>query len=101
VVAYVLVDVEVLAETPGYQELAEESIRRYGGSYHTRGQLPQEILEGDWPAARRVTLFEFPDADRARAWYASAEYQAALALRKGAMDLNMLLVNGVERQPWS
>jgi uncharacterized protein (DUF1330 family) len=100
-VAYVLVDVEVLAETPGYQELAEESIQGYGGTYHTRGQLPEVILEGDWPSGRRVTLFEFPDAERAKAWYASAEYQAALALREGAMDLNMLLINGVERQPWS
>jgi uncharacterized protein (DUF1330 family) len=43
----------------------------------------QEVIEGDGPDG--IVLLEFPDAEKARAWYDSPEYQDALQHRlKGA-----------------
>ena len=43
----------------------------------------QQVIEGDGPDG--IVLLEFPDAEKARAWYDSPEYQDALQHRlKGA-----------------
>ncbi|WP_234025259.1 MULTISPECIES: DUF1330 domain-containing protein [unclassified Streptomyces] len=77
-----------------YRALAEASIRRYGGRYVVRGAAP-EVLEGAWPAAQRVVVVEFPDAERAKEWYASAEYAEALEIRQSALERRLLLVEGI------
>lgn len=94
--AYVISEVDVLDEelADTYRTLAEASIRRYGGRYIVRGAVP-EALEGTWPSSHRVVIVEFPDADRAKEWYASSEYADALAVRKTALERRLLLVEGV------
>lgn len=94
--AYVISEVEVLDEelADTYRTLAEASIRRYGGRYVVRGAAP-EAMEGSWPSSQRVVVVEFPDADRAREWYASSEYADALKVRKTALERRLLLVEGV------
>ncbi|WP_413812276.1 DUF1330 domain-containing protein [Streptomyces sp. OE57] len=52
-------------------------------------------MEGIWPSSQRVVVVEFPDADRAKAWYASSEYADALKVRKTALERRLLLVEGV------
>jgi uncharacterized protein (DUF1330 family) len=37
---------------------------------------------------------EFPDADAARAWWTSAEYEAIKPIRRGASDTNIIVVEG-------
>lgn len=92
--AYVVVQVVVNdpARYERYKELAPPSIAAHGGRYLVRGG-PSEVLEGAWQPARLVVL-EFPDADRARAWWSSPEYAAAKALRQATADTEMLLIEG-------
>jgi uncharacterized protein (DUF1330 family) len=94
--AYVISEVEVLDEPAAarYRELAAASIAAHGGRYVARGAVP-DPLEGEWPAERRMVVVEFPSEDAARAWYASAEYAEALALRQTALDRRLLLVPGI------
>ncbi len=51
-----------------------------------------EALEGDAPEG--MVLLEFPDADAARAWHESSEYQAGIPLRQKAADYRAMLVEG-------
>ena len=85
--AYVISEVEMLDETQGrrYRELAAGSIARHGGRYLVRGAAPV-VAEGNWPASARIVIVEFPSMERRRAWYASADYAEALAVRQTALD---------------
>ena len=98
--AYVISEVEMLDETQGrrYRELAASSIARHGGRYLVRG-APPVVAEGDWPAHSRVVIVEFPTMERLRAWYASADYAEALAIRQTALDRRLLLVDGGNESP--
>jgi len=98
--AYLISDVEVLDETQGlrYRELEAASIARHGGRYLVRGAEPQ-VAEGDWRAGRCVVVVEFPDMNRLQAWYASADYAEALALRQTALDRRLLFVDGGHQSP--
>lgn len=91
---YLVVDAR--AKVPGqmdrYRELAQQAVEKHGGRYLVRG-ASYEILEGDWRPERLVVI-EFPDAERARAFYASPEYRAAREARAGVSDFQMLLVDG-------
>jgi uncharacterized protein (DUF1330 family) len=51
-----------------------------------------EALEGKAPDG--MVMLEFPDADAARAWYHSAEYQAGIPLRQKAANYRAMLVEG-------
>jgi len=97
VAAYVISEVEVrdpaLADT--YRALAQESIALYDGRYIVRGGAV-EVVEGEWPAHRRVIVVEFPTMERAREWYGSAEYAAALRVRATALTRRLLFVEGIE-----
>jgi uncharacterized protein (DUF1330 family) len=93
--AYIVVDIEVHdAETyETYKQLGPPSIAQYGGRYLVRGGQT-ETLEGSWSPSRFVIL-EFPDMDRARAWWSSTEYAQAKALRHESATTQMLLVDGI------
>jgi uncharacterized protein (DUF1330 family) len=54
-----------------------------------------EVLEGSWPGTRTVML-EFDSVDQASAWYDSPSYQAALPLRQGAAECNVVILAGFE-----
>jgi uncharacterized protein (DUF1330 family) len=92
--AYVVVQIAV--EDPiayeEYKALAPPSIAAYGGRYVVRGGR-SEVLEGSWQPSRLVVL-EFPTADRARAWWGSAEYAPAKAIRQRCARSEMLLIEG-------
>lgn len=98
--AYVISEVEMLDETQGrrYRELAASSIARHGGRYLVRGALPV-VAEGDWPANCHVVIVVFPSMERLRAWYASADYAEALAVRQTALDRRLLFVDGAHISP--
>lgn len=93
--AYLLVDCEVTdaARYEEYKKLAPPAIAKFGGRYLARGGATT-LLEGEWQPGRIVVL-EFPDADTARRFYDSPEYRAARAVRDGAADMKMLLVEGL------
>ena len=93
--AYVLVDVEVRdpATYEKYKSLAPPAIAAHGGKYLARGGRT-EVLEGNW-SPRRAVILEFPSLEKAKAWWASAEYAEGKALRQACATTNMIIVEGV------
>lgn len=93
--AYLISDVSVAdAEAfQVYRTRAAASIKQHGGRYLVRGGSI-EMLEGGW-SPRTIIVVEFPDLERARAWYRSPEYASALAVRDDALSRNLILVDGI------
>jgi uncharacterized protein (DUF1330 family) len=96
--AYVLSEVEILdPESVGrYKQAAPASIAAYGGNYLARDAVP-EALEGAFDAAERIVLISFPNAQAARAWYSSAEYQAAMETAAGGLRRRLFVFDGLDR----
>ena len=93
--AYFVAEVEV-TNVQGYEPyrgLAGASITQYGGRFVARGGKT-ELIEGG-PEPRRVVIIEFADADAARRWYNSPEYQAALPIRLANSRGRAFIVEGV------
>ncbi len=95
--AYVISEVTILdaALADAYRALAQDSMARYGGRYVVRGGAV-EAVEGEWPAEQRIVVVAFPSMERAREWYGSPEYAAALELRQRALSRRLLFVEGVD-----
>lgn len=93
--AYVISEARIRDATAveGYRSRAAASIAQYGGRYLARGGTV-EALEGEW-RPNRIVIVEFPDIERARAWYRSPEYAAALQVRDAALTRNLILVDGI------
>lgn len=64
---------------------------QHGGEPIVRGEV-SEILEGDGQVGERVVVTRFPDADSARGYIASAQYQTACQGRIGAAEVVMRLI---------
>jgi uncharacterized protein (DUF1330 family) len=75
-----------------YAAAATKAIAEHGGKPLARGGR-SEALEG--AARTRNVVLEFESYDAARAYFHSEQYQAARALRAGAADIEMVLVEGV------
>jgi uncharacterized protein (DUF1330 family) len=93
--AYVIVDVKINdpVDYEEYKKLTPASIAAYDGSFIVRGGKT-ETLEGN-RIPGRVVVIQFPNADRARQWWASTEYAAAKLIRQRAASTEMILVEGV------
>ncbi len=93
--AYVIVNTRVSDPTriQTYRDLAEQSIKQFGGHYLARGG-DFSVLEGSYQPERMV-LVEFPTLDRAQAWYASEAYAEAKQARAGIAEFDMVLVEGL------
>lgn len=93
--AYIIVDV-VVTDPEGfaaYRELAPSTVAAYGGKYLARGGALTP-LEGGWDP-QRISVLEVPSAEQARAWWDSAEYAEAKALRQRTTETKMLIVEGI------
>jgi uncharacterized protein (DUF1330 family) len=97
--AYVIADVKVTDPTgyEPYRPLAAASIARFGGRFLVRGGRAN-LFEGT-PAPERIVVIEFPDAETARRWYHSEEYQRALEIRQANSTARVMLVEGVDSRP--
>ena len=75
-----------------YTRATPAAIAKYGGRFTVRGG---EIiaLEGP-PETARVVIIEFPNLDRAKAFYHSEEYSQVKKLREGAATGQFLAVEG-------
>ena len=93
--AYLVVDIEISnpAQFEEYRKLAPAAIAKFGGRYIIRGGA-YEVLEGEWKP-QRLTIVEFDSMEKAKAFYASAEYGAAKKARAGAAKFKALLVQGI------
>ncbi len=75
-----------------YAAAATKAIADHGGKPLARGGR-SEALEGT--ARARNVVLEFESYDAARSYFHSEQYQAARALRVGAAEIEMVLVEGV------
>jgi uncharacterized protein (DUF1330 family) len=92
--AYIVAEVKV-TNPEGYEPyraLAAASVARFGGRFIVRGGKA-DLIEGE-PAPERVVVIEFPNADAARRWYFSGEYQQALKIRQANSTARVILVEG-------
>lgn len=97
--AYLVVEVEVrdAERYEDYKRMVPASLAAFGGKFIVRGGRA-ECLEGEW-APGRVVILEVPSAERAKAWWASAEYAEAKALRQATARTKMIIVEGVTPLP--
>ena len=93
--AYVIVNVTVHdpARYEEYKRLATPTIPVYGGRYVARGGAV-EIREGGW-SPERLVILEFPNLERARAWWSSPEYAPAKAVRQSCADTQLIITEGL------
>ena len=75
-----------------YLEKIQATLDPYEGRFRVHGPTPQ-VIEGEWPGT--VVIIEFPDVDRARAWYESPAYQEILPLRLRHIEGSVIIVEGV------
>ena len=93
--AYVVTEIEVVDREryEAYKQIVPPSIAAYGGRFLVRGGVT-ETLEGAW-SPKRFVIVEFPSAAQAKAWWGSAEYAEAKALRQAAARTQMILAEGL------
>ena len=93
--AYVIAHVEVTnpEQYEEYKKLSTIAMKACGAELCIRGGAV-EVLEGDWSPSR-VVMLKFPTMAQARAFYQSAEYEAANEARQGAAVMRMIVVEGV------
>jgi uncharacterized protein (DUF1330 family) len=89
--AYVIGEVEITKPDAmkAYGPLIARAVEKFGGRYLARGAKPH-VLEGG--PAHNILIIEFADGDTARRWYDSPEYAAAKAVRQGASNLRLVIV---------
>ncbi len=94
--AYVITDMKVKdpERYKGYTALTPNAVASAGGSFVVRGGAT-EVLEGSWSPARLVVV-KFESVAAAKAFYNSALYLEARAMRVGATEyFNMVVVEGI------
>lgn len=91
--AFAIINDTVLNQDLGaYLEQIDDTLRPFAGKYRVHGG-PYQPLEGTWTGD--LVLLEFPDMNRAKAWYDSAAYQAILPLRTRNSVATVILAEGV------
>ncbi|WP_237214232.1 DUF1330 domain-containing protein [Falsiroseomonas oryziterrae] len=75
-----------------YMPLAQAAIAAHGGRYVVRGGDPQ-ALEGE-RAPQRFVVLEFDSREKAEAFYRSAQYQEAAAVRLRSSNSRVFLLTG-------
>jgi uncharacterized protein (DUF1330 family) len=76
-----------------YAAKASEAIKQHGGKPLVRGGK-SEVLEGQ--GRPRNVVIEFESFDKALAYARSQEYGAAKVLRKGAGEMDLVVVEGTD-----
>ncbi|WP_339849007.1 DUF1330 domain-containing protein [uncultured Nisaea sp.] len=75
-----------------YLERIDTTLALFEGRFRVHGAQP-ECVEGQW--AGDLIVIEFPDMEKARAWYRSDAYAAILPLRSRNSTGNIILIEGV------
>jgi uncharacterized protein (DUF1330 family) len=75
-----------------YRDQVPGTLQPFGAELVFRGRR-HEVLGGSYRHGDTVTL-KFPSIDAARAWHASAAYQALLPLRHAAAEVDLVLFEG-------
>ena len=99
--AYVVVDIHRTDQERAarYSARSGPSVERHGGRFLARGGKTV-TLEGGWDPERLVVI-EFESVAAAKAWYDSADYSEIRAIRDGAGEWRMVVVEGMPPGPVS
>ncbi len=91
---YVIVEVQVdnAEQYERYTQHSRPAVAAFGGRYIAAGA--PATLEGRTPAPR-VIIVEFDSPQQAQNFYHSSTYQQAKALRMGAAQVSMYVVEGI------
>lgn len=76
-----------------YLERIDDTLPEFDGRFIVHGQLP-EVADGEFEGV--IVVIEFPDVERARAWYASPGYAAISPLRINNSEGGAFVVDGVD-----
>ena len=93
--AYIIARITVTdsAQFAKYREVTPAVVAAFGGKFVVRGG-EMETLEGP-EETNRVVVLEFESMEKAREFYNSDQYQAAIALRQPASYGQFILLEGV------
>lgn len=86
------VDIKDEEKFRAYQGVAGDAFPAYGAKFLSRGGK-QTTFEGP-DETRTCVLVEFPSVEKATAFWNSPEYQAAIKMREGAAEMQVLLLDG-------
>jgi uncharacterized protein (DUF1330 family) len=93
-----LIDIRDQAAFSSYAQAAAPTYATYGGGVTLRGPIV-DLLEGNLDVKHdtRLVVLQFPSLERARAWWHSPQYQAAVKLRQHPVsDSRVFLVDGID-----
>ncbi len=76
-----------------YAERIPAMVEKYGGRYRAQGG-EVDTLEGEW-GYQALIIVEYPSMEQARTMWHSDEYAELKKLREGAVDLTVLLTDGL------
>jgi len=95
---YVIGEVEVTKPEAlaGYGAVIARAVEKFGGKYLAHGAKPY-VLEGG--PAHNMLIIEFANVDIALSWYNSPEYAEAKAIREGASNLRLVVVDDALKSP--
>ena len=77
-----------------YTPAVQAQVESHGGRYLARA-TEIEHIEGSGAVPSAAVIMEFPDAERAKAWYASPEYQPYLKARQAGATADFFLVDAL------
>jgi uncharacterized protein (DUF1330 family) len=80
-------------EVVEYLRRIDATLPDYEGRFIVHGQIP-EVLDGTFEGV--IVVIEFPDVERARAWYESEPYAAIAPYRINNSDGGAFVVDGVD-----
>ncbi len=77
-----------------YKRVAKPLVEQFGGEYLARGGN-MDLKETDLWSPSRMVLIRFEDADAARRFYDSPQYQAILPISQRSARRTMVILEGV------
>ncbi len=97
---YAFVEIEIFdaaAFKADYVPRAVAAVGCFGGRFLHSGK--DAVAKTGELAGKRIVLIEFPDFDRALAFYDSPEYREAIAYRDAAATVHRYYLMPADRQP--
>jgi len=70
-------------------------MKRHEGVTLAASEDSVDVLEGSWPLPGAVVM-RFPSTDHVRAWMADPDYPGVVAIRHGAAQTNLVMVDGLD-----
>lgn len=97
--AYMIIEAKLKQSELGrfgiYATKVPSLVEKYGGEYIVLGGK-HEPLEGEW-GETRIVMHKWPNAESAKQFWNSEEYQELKKVREGTGDFRIMLVEGLDR----